>query len=85
MKEPVDPFRDWDAAYILGALNADDRRTFERHLGSCPACATAVTELAGIPGILAKIDSDTAVSLVGTPHDEYLRDYPRSKNVCLAG
>ena len=81
MNEAVDPFRDWDAAYILGALNADDRRTFERHLGSCPACATAVTELAGIPGILAKIDSDTAVSLVGTPHDEYLRDSHREPDL----
>ncbi len=63
MNEPVDPFRDWDAAYVLGALDADDRRAFERHLPGCPACAAAVTELAGIPGILGKIDADTAVSL----------------------
>ena len=63
MSEPVDPFRDWDAAYVLGALDADDRRAFERHLSVCPACAAAVTELAGIPGILGKIDADAAVGL----------------------
>ncbi len=74
MNEPVDPFRVWDAAYVLGALDAVDRRAFERHLSSCPACAAAVTELAGIPGILGKIDADTAVTLADTADDEPLRD-----------
>ena len=44
MTDPTDQFRDWDAAYVLGALDADDRRAFERHLGTCPECSAAVAE-----------------------------------------
>lgn len=74
MNETVDPFCDWDAAYVLGALSADDRRDFERHLARCPACAAAVAELAGIPGILTKIDAGAAVALSSAPNDEFLYD-----------
>lgn len=28
----------WDAAYVLGALSAADRREFEAHLAGCPEC-----------------------------------------------
>lgn len=52
MTESRDPYREWDAAYLLGALSPDERREFERHLGDCPRCAAAVAELAGMPGIL---------------------------------
>lgn len=74
MNETVDPFLDWDAAYVLGALSMDDRRDFERHLASCLDCAAAVAELAGIPGILSKIDAETAVALTNSPNVEHLRD-----------
>lgn len=73
MNESADPFRDWDAAYVLGALSGDDRRTFERHFASCPVCAAAVAELAGIPGILTRIDAEAAVALASAPDDEHLR------------
>lgn len=73
MNETVDPFLEWDAAYVLGALSMDDRRDFERHLTSCLNCAAAVTELAGIPGILTKIDAETAVALTNPPDLEHLR------------
>ena len=46
MTDEVDRFRDWDAAYVLGALDADDRRVFERHLRTCSECAAAVAEFA---------------------------------------
>jgi len=72
MNETVDPFLDWDAAYVLGALSMDDRRDFERHLASCLDCATAVAELAGIPGILTKIDAETAVALTKAPGVEHM-------------
>jgi hypothetical protein len=63
----IDPFRDWDAAYVLGALGSDERRTYERHLETCVPCSSAVTELAGIPGFLTKISAETASEIVESP------------------
>lgn len=51
----TDRFADWDAAYVLGSLSPMERRQFEDHLEVCPACAAGVTELAGMPGLLAQI------------------------------
>jgi hypothetical protein len=65
----IDPFNEWDAAYVLGALSTDERREFERHFAGCANCASAVAELAGIPGILTMIDSVSAVTLMETPED----------------
>jgi anti-sigma factor RsiW len=65
----LDPFSDWDAAYVLGALSMDQRREFERHFATCSSCANSVTELAGIPGILSKIDTEAAVALIRDPQD----------------
>jgi hypothetical protein len=48
-------YAEWDAAYVLGALDPAQRREFEEHLGSCPACQAAVAELAGMPGLLAQV------------------------------
>ncbi|HEY5320056.1 MAG TPA: zf-HC2 domain-containing protein [Galbitalea sp.] len=64
MNDTIDGFRDWDAAYVLGALNADDRRAYERHLRTCAECTAAVAELAGLPGILGKLPADDAVALL---------------------
>jgi hypothetical protein len=44
-----------DGAYVLGALSPEDRLAFERHLPDCPECAQAVRELAGLPGLLARV------------------------------
>lgn len=64
----VDPFRDQDAAYVLGALSSDERRAFERHLAQCSECATSVRELAGLPGLLATVPRTVAESeRVGPP------------------
>lgn len=57
----ADPFADWDAAYVLGSLPSDERREYERHLADCPSCAAALAELAGIPGLLAKVPADEAI------------------------
>jgi len=51
-----DPYEQYDAAYVLGALTSDDRRAYERHLETCQRCADAVRELAGMPGLLANVD-----------------------------
>jgi hypothetical protein len=47
-----------DGAYVLGALSPAERQEFEQHLADCPACAQAVQELAGLPGLLARVDAD---------------------------
>ncbi|MHB1170955.1 MAG: anti-sigma factor family protein [Lacisediminihabitans sp.] len=73
MNDYPDQFRDWDAAYVLGALSPEDRRAFERHLASCPVCTAAVTELAGMPGLLRKLRAEDAVALTTAPDDDHLR------------
>jgi hypothetical protein len=44
-----------DGAYVLGALSPEDRVAFERHLPGCPECAQSVREMAGLPGLLARV------------------------------
>jgi hypothetical protein len=44
-----------DAAYVLGALSPGERREFEIHLAGCPDCQQSVRQLAGVPGLLAKV------------------------------
>jgi anti-sigma factor RsiW len=69
--EPVgyaaDPYREWDAAYVLGALSPSDRRAYEEHLAGCAACREAVAELAGVPGLLSSLAPEDALALLGEP------------------
>ena len=48
-------FEHEDGAYVLGALSTDERAAFERHLPGCPTCSQSVRELAGLPGLLARV------------------------------
>lgn len=59
-----DPYREWDAAYLLGALSAKDRRAYEEHLHSCPDCSAEVASLAGVPGTLAMLPDDRALATI---------------------
>lgn len=59
----TDDIAEWDAAYILGALSRDDRHTYEVYLAVNPERAGALTELAGLPGILNALSPDEAVAL----------------------
>jgi anti-sigma factor RsiW len=43
-------------AYVLGALEPDERRRVEEHLRRCPACAAEVAEFSALPGLLARVD-----------------------------
>ncbi|UKJ63188.1 zf-HC2 domain-containing protein [Cellulosimicrobium cellulans] len=70
---PPDPYREWDAAYVLGALSPRDRRAFEQHLATCPACREAVGELAGMPGILGMLTAEHADALVDGATDASVR------------
>ena len=79
MNEFDDPFKDWDAAYVLGALSTDERKEYESHLDTCATCSGAVTLFAGLPGILGKIDSETAIALLdGTRSDPILDSWNES-------
>jgi hypothetical protein len=51
-----DRYGEWSAAYVLGALDPEDRRTFERHLDTCALCAADVASFAPIPGLLSRAD-----------------------------
>jgi predicted anti-sigma-YlaC factor YlaD len=62
-----DELRDWDAAYLLGSLSADDRRRYERHLADCEACASSMADLAGMPGLLGKVAAADAEALLERP------------------
>ena len=46
-----------DGSYVLGALSPADRRAFEAHLSGCDQCQRSVRELAGLPGLLARVDA----------------------------
>lgn len=60
---PDDDLAEWDAAYVLGALSLEDRRTYENYLAANPARAAELTGLAGMPGILNALSRDEAVAL----------------------
>ena len=45
-----------DGAYVLGSLSPAERKEFEQHLARCKECARNVRELAGLPGLLARVD-----------------------------
>jgi len=51
-----------DAAYVLGALSPEERDEFEAHLKSCPTCAGAVAELAGLPGLMSRVSVEQLTS-----------------------
>jgi anti-sigma factor RsiW len=53
----------WDAAYVLGSLSAVDRREFEAHMASCPACREAVGELSGVPALLSQLDREEVAAI----------------------
>jgi hypothetical protein len=60
-----------DAAYVLGALSPTERLDFERHLPECAECTRAVRELAGLPGLLGRVDPR---QLEDAPVDEPVPD-----------
>jgi hypothetical protein len=47
-----------DAAYVLGALGPAERLAFERHLDGCAECTRSVRGLAGLPGLLSRVDRE---------------------------
>jgi anti-sigma-K factor RskA len=54
-------------AYVLGALAPADRSAYERHLATCSGCRENVAQLAGLPGLLGRLDTESAVGLNEEP------------------
>jgi hypothetical protein len=70
MNATPDRYSTWDAAYVLGSLSPAERREYEEHLAGCPACQAAVSELAGIPGLLAQVPPEDAALLAVTSAED---------------
>jgi len=66
-ESPRESLHEWDAAYVLGALSPDDRRTFEEHLEGCAECRASVAELAAIPALLSRVPAPALTSLGEEP------------------
>lgn len=75
-RTPDDDIAEWDAAYVLGALSLEDRRTYESYLADHPARAAELTELAGMPGILNALSRDEAVALTDLAGDAQAAERP---------
>ena len=61
-----------DGAYLLGALAPGERQEFERHLPGCAECSRAVGELAGLPGLLARVAPEDLGTTSDVPMPETL-------------
>lgn len=55
--------------YVLGALAPAERAGYERHLAHCPTCRGDVAELAGLPGLLGRLEPAAAqrIAAIGGP------------------
>ncbi len=88
-----DEFAHLDAAYVLGALDREERRAYERHLDECASCARAVRRMAGMPTLLAQVDESVFLAeqdvepVPDTLLPGLLREVRRSRRrrVALAG
>jgi hypothetical protein len=47
-----------DGSYVLGALSPAERLEYEQHLSGCKECSKAVREIAGLPGLLSRVDAE---------------------------
>lgn len=53
-----DIWRDTAGAYVVGALDAEERAAFDEHLRTCDRCAAEVVELAPLPALLSRVPVD---------------------------
>ncbi|WP_454199883.1 anti-sigma factor family protein [Nocardia sp. Marseille-Q1738] len=64
MTDITDDYTTWDAPYVLGSLTRNERLEYESHLAGCTECRAAVGELAGLPGMLAMVETETALAMI---------------------
>jgi hypothetical protein len=55
------------AAHILGILDPPDRELVAAHLPGCAACRTAMSEMAVLPSLLARVPADEAAAGAPVP------------------
>ena len=61
----ADPYARLDGAYLVGALDADERLSYEAHLVTCWRCRASLAEISAIPPLLAGLDA----SAFATPRE----------------
>ena len=54
-------------AYVLGALESDERRQFEEHLEHCAFCTAELAEFATLPGLLDQVRPEDLEPIAVTP------------------
>jgi hypothetical protein len=79
-------FAEWDAAYVLGALSAGDRRDFEAHLEECDLCRRAVAELGPTVGLLSRVPRERATEVLAAdqPEDAVVSPGPHPREAILS-
>jgi hypothetical protein len=67
----ADTYARLDAAYLLGALAAEERLAYEAHLATCTQCRASLADISVIPPLLAGLDESVLfpapVEAVPTP------------------
>jgi anti-sigma factor RsiW len=78
-------------AYVLGALDAEERREAEQHLAECPACAAELQEFRGLTAQLDRVPAGEVTAEPLTPSPELfgrvaaeVRRPPRRRWVAVA-
>jgi hypothetical protein len=71
-----DDLAEWDAAYVLGALSPEDRRTYENYLATNPERNTEFADLAGLPDLLDVLSPEEALALTDLPGSPPAEDRP---------
>ena len=61
------PYARLDAAYLLGALDPDERLAYEAHLAICRRCRAGLAEISAIPSLLAGLDESVFILALGVP------------------
>jgi predicted anti-sigma-YlaC factor YlaD len=54
-------------AYVLGSLDPVERAQVEAHLGDCAACRDELSQLAGLPGLLARVSIEDVLDPQPSP------------------
>jgi hypothetical protein len=61
-------------SYVLGSLDTKERLEVENHIHSCAVCRDVLSDFAGLPGLLGKLDLDDVVTEpVSPPRDMFDR------------
>ncbi|MEP6463703.1 MAG: zf-HC2 domain-containing protein [Frankiaceae bacterium] len=56
--------------YVLGSIDPADRPAVEEHLAQCPSCRDELASLAGIPGLLGRLEEPEVVALADPPDSD---------------